>query len=181
VARLVLSLLVLGAQALATVTGPSHNDAESQFKRGFDLFRLEAYPQALAFFEKAIDKNPRYAEAYFQSGWCYSRLGRYQEAVNAYSKAIALQPDYFEAHNSLCWTYGKLSRWTEAVSTCSEALAMRPSLEAFNNLGRALASWDSGPKRLKSLAGPSPFGLISPRPSTTWAKPMPVWTATRSP
>jgi tetratricopeptide (TPR) repeat protein len=137
VARLFLSLLILGAQALAGKSGPSQNDAESYFKMGFDHFRLEAYPEAIAFFEKAIDRNPRYAEAYFHRGCSYSRLRRYQEAVNAFSKAIAINPGYFEAHNSRCWTYGKLSRWTEAVGICRQALAMRPSPEAFNNLGGA--------------------------------------------
>jgi hypothetical protein len=57
--------------------------AEGLYFAGLVFLWGDDYENALPYFEKAVNKNPRYPEAYFQIGYCNGNLGRYQEAIES--------------------------------------------------------------------------------------------------
>lgn len=81
------------------------NTAEKLYVSELVLLWAEDYEKALAYFEKSIKKNPRYAEAQLGLGIAYGKLGRYTEEVEAFKQAIRINPDYAEAHFGLGLMY----------------------------------------------------------------------------
>ena len=64
-------------------------------------FRKEGqYNQAIAYFNKAIDINPRSAKAYYNRGRSYFRERRYNKAIADFSKAIEINPRHGYAYTS---------------------------------------------------------------------------------
>jgi len=100
--------------------------ADSLYSTGLVFLWTEEYEKALPYFEKAVEKNPRYAEAYFGIGYCYHQLGRYTEEVEAYKQAIRIKPDYAEAYCNLGVAYVKLGHYTEAISAYKQTIRIRP-------------------------------------------------------
>ena len=49
--------------------------------------------EATADFERALDRDPRYADVYRERGFALQRLGRWDEAEASYRKAIELRPE----------------------------------------------------------------------------------------
>ena len=110
--------------------------ADSLYSTGLLFLWAEDYEKALPYFEKAVEKNPRYADAHFEIGYCSHNLGRYQAAVEAYKQAIRIKPDYAEAHSNLGLAYHNLGRYQEAVEAFKQAIRIKPNLaEAHLNLG----------------------------------------------
>lgn len=64
--------------------------AEKTFIKGTQLLLKGQAAQSLAYFDRAIAKDPSYYRAYHNLGLAYLRLGRTQEAERALQKAIDL-------------------------------------------------------------------------------------------
>ncbi len=56
--------------------------------------------RGIAYFNKAIEINPRFAEAYYIRGRAYYYKGWYDKAIADFTKAIEINPYYTEAYNS---------------------------------------------------------------------------------
>jgi dienelactone hydrolase len=54
--------------------------------------------EAISFFSKAIEINPKYSEAYLNRGNAYRRKGQYDQAISDYNKALEINPRSDEAH-----------------------------------------------------------------------------------
>ena len=100
--------------------------AEGLYFKGLAFFLAEDYEKALSYFEKAVEKNPRYADAYFSIGGCNYALGRYTEAIEALKQAIRIKPDYAKAYFGLGLAYGKLGSYTEAIEAYKQAIRIKP-------------------------------------------------------
>ena len=109
--------------------------AQRLYATGLRYLWIEAWNQALPFFEEAVKQNGRYAEAYFQIGFCRGKLGHYQDAIEPYQEAIRIKPEDAEIYNNLCVAYGMVGRYDEAIAICKQAIGLEPDLaEAHNNL-----------------------------------------------
>jgi tetratricopeptide (TPR) repeat protein len=94
--------LLLRLQKAEEVAGPVNNNVvsvqelkmsdkvEKTFGKGTQLLLKGQAAQSLAYFERAIAKDPTYYRAYHNLGLAYLRLGRTQEAELALQKAIDL-------------------------------------------------------------------------------------------
>ena len=112
--------------------------AEGLYDTGLSFLWIENYEKALSYFQKAIEKNPRYADAYFQIGYCNDKLGRFSDAIEAYKQAIRIKPDFAEAHINLGWAYYNLGRFSDAIEAYKQAIRIKPDFaEAHINLGVA--------------------------------------------
>ncbi len=111
-------------------------ETDSLYWTGLAFLWMEDYGKALPNFERAAEKNPRYANAHFQIGHCNDNLGRYREAIEAYKQAIRIQPDYADAHYNLGAAYASLERYQEAIEAYKRAIHAKPNfIEAYCNLG----------------------------------------------
>ncbi len=103
------------------------------------LYEIEAYEEAIAAYERAIEIKPDSHEAFNNKGSALDKLGRYEEAIAAYERAIEIKPDKHEAFYNKGNTLGNLGRYEEAIAAYERAIEIKPdSHEAFYNKGSAL-------------------------------------------
>lgn len=53
---------------------------------------LGRYADAIKFYDKALEIDPKFLCAWVNKGMALSRLGRYQEAISAFDQAIEINP-----------------------------------------------------------------------------------------
>lgn len=56
---------------------------------------------ALKYYTKCIEVNPKYHSAYYNMAIVYKREKKMQDAINWYQKAIEANPRYSYAYNNL--------------------------------------------------------------------------------
>ena len=78
----------------------SPNDSISFYNKGFSLWRLEKYEEAIEYLDSAINLDNNFTEAYNYKGNALKFLGRYQEAIESYNKSIELNPSFTLAINN---------------------------------------------------------------------------------
>jgi tetratricopeptide (TPR) repeat protein len=60
-----------------------------------DIYLVEKRPDlSVVYYQKAIEKDPKYALAYSGLGDAYAQLKNRDKALTAYRKALELRPDY---------------------------------------------------------------------------------------
>jgi serine/threonine-protein kinase len=92
--------------------------------------------EALASFDKALDRNPRSADAHRERAFALERLGRSEEAEAAYARAIELRPGYWATHNYLGAFLLAQGRPDEAETAFASALSLAPdNARVLSNLG----------------------------------------------
>ncbi len=105
-------------------------------------YLVEGKPQeAMIYYKKAIDLNPRYTDAHVNLGSAYSDLGLHDEAIGSYKRAIDINAALPEAHYNLGNAYTAASRYEEAIVSFKRAVELNPYYaKAYYNLGNAYAS-----------------------------------------
>ena len=71
------------------------------------------YSEAISWYDKAIELDPKFARAWSSKGSALNELGEYQEAIKYLDKAIELDPNFSMAWNNKGYTlnnFKKISR-----------------------------------------------------------------------
>ncbi len=90
------------AEAVLTKLATDKPDVpETYFIMGQLRSRQGNLPNALAFFDLAIAKNPGYADAYNSRGTVKARMGNIPAAYEDFARAVQLQPDMVVAQENL--------------------------------------------------------------------------------
>jgi tetratricopeptide (TPR) repeat protein len=71
----------------------NYNDAYVLNLKGYSLFKLKRYDEAITALLTATKADPKYAWAYFDLARVYCAMGKSSEANSAINQAISLQPD----------------------------------------------------------------------------------------
>jgi tetratricopeptide (TPR) repeat protein len=105
------------------------------------LRKLGRGQEAIPYFRRAIEVDPRHAEAYNNLGAVLADAGKWDEAATNYQAALNLRPGFAEAHNNLGVALVRLGRAEEAIGHFEAALRSKAQYpEAENGLGLALAT-----------------------------------------
>ena len=115
----------------------NETDSDEQLNQGIALLEEGQYDRAIAYFNKAIELNPRDADAYNNRGLAYFEgKGQYDKAIVDYNKAIELNPRSAAAYNNRGLAYGYKGKYDKAISDCNKAIELNPrSAAAYNNRG----------------------------------------------
>lgn len=106
---------------------------------GGALFESDHLEEALDFYQRSHQVNPRYPEAVNSIGAVLARKGKQEEAMAWFQRALELQPTHADAAFNLGNAMAKKGNHEEAVRYFRSALKIRPdNFEAHNNLGNAL-------------------------------------------
>jgi Flp pilus assembly protein TadD len=84
----------------ATTEEIKETDPEVLLNQGIAFGKEGQYDRAIAYFNKALDINPRDAETYYNRGVAHDELGQYDKAIADYTKAIEINPNLAEAYNN---------------------------------------------------------------------------------
>jgi tetratricopeptide (TPR) repeat protein len=118
--------ILVGGAALA----PRVQRESDRFRqwRGLDAIEREAWDEAAAELELALDQDPTQASAslYFYLGYARNELGQPQQAAEAYEAALEFDAGDSPTHWNLALTYVELDRHAEALSHFETYLALNP-------------------------------------------------------
>ena len=96
------------------------------------------YKDAIALYQKVIDKDKRNLEAWLGIARCYLYLENYEKAAEAYERAYLLNPEDKEICRSLAFIYDKLGKLQEALTYIDRGISLDPKDKYFWN-SKALA------------------------------------------
>jgi tetratricopeptide (TPR) repeat protein len=97
------------------------------------------YTEALAYYQKAIERSPDLSMAYNNIGYILNEMLHYQKAIPFLKKAIELNPDYSGSYSNMGISLDNLGRRDEAAGIYREALALNPTAADVRvNLGVTL-------------------------------------------
>lgn len=114
--------------------------SEDLVKMGEDSANKSNYDQALKYFEKAIEMNPKNDFAWGDRGLMLDKQGRREEAIESFSRALMIDPS-----NSITWHNKgliliKLNRLEESIECFDKAIEINGKYaKAWYNRGRALS------------------------------------------
>jgi tetratricopeptide (TPR) repeat protein len=131
---LILTVLI----GCATTQKIKETDPTKLLRQGNSFFEKGQYDQSIAYFNKAVEIDPKDAEAYNNRGVAYDNKGQYDKAIADCTKAIEINPEYELPYNNRCCVYYKRGRYDNAVADCARAIKINPSYAAaYKNRGMA--------------------------------------------
>jgi tetratricopeptide (TPR) repeat protein len=88
------------------------------------LLKLEDYPKAIDFFQKALRVDKNFSEAANNLGFAFEKTGSYDEAVASYKVALSnlLYRNAEKAFNNLGRVYYRMKKYNDALDAYREAL-----------------------------------------------------------
>ena len=99
------------------------------------------FPEAIEYFQKALEINPDSAETHNDWGKVLLEQGRTAEAIEHFQKAVEIDPDCAEAHNNLGILLAAQGQTAQAIKHYQIAIKLNPDrAEVYNNLGNVLAT-----------------------------------------
>ena len=132
------TLLTLSKPAKPLAHGNQTVSAETYFRRGYMMYELERYQEAIVAYNKAIQLKPDYAKAYYNRGVAKNDLGEHFAAISDYDKAIQRKPDDAKAYNNRGVAKNDLGEHFAAISDYDKAIQLKPDYaKAYNNRGVA--------------------------------------------
>jgi tetratricopeptide (TPR) repeat protein len=108
--------------------------------------------EALTFFTKAIELNPKLAKAYSSRGAEFFNKSEPKKAIADLDKAIDLDPKDAEAYNNLGTMLSALGQDAKALADFNKALEIKPNFSgALKNRGRIYSKLGKNPEALADL------------------------------
>jgi len=118
-------------QIVLNCDSSDYNDFISYYDgMGPALMRLCKYDEALTFFDKELQDDPKNLKILTNRGTAISKLGLYQESIFFYDTALELESKYLPALNNKANALMQLGFWEDAQSIYNYALGIYPG----NNL-----------------------------------------------
>ena len=71
--------------------------SDAWYKKGFSLYNLKMWNDALKCYEKATELKPNYAKAWNHMGACWFKLKKFHKAIECYNKSLAINENYPDA------------------------------------------------------------------------------------
>lgn len=102
-------------------------DAVDAYKQAEIKIVQQKYEEAIAFFDKAIERLPRYAKAWLKKGDALTHLKRYDDALYCYGKVLQINPESVDAWNLHGVCLCDLKRYEDALESFDEAILLDPS------------------------------------------------------
>ena len=128
----------LAAEMLTAAARRAPRHAECAFYAGLAQFRLGAYPEALAYFERAIARETERALFRYQAAVTELTLGRIEAARARCDEALALDPLHTETHYLLASITLPGPPYTELLRDLHHALAPHTYVEIGIAAGRSV-------------------------------------------
>lgn len=93
---------------------------------GFIAYEQGHYQDAVAYYQKALDVDPKHAGAYIALGEALLHLSRSADAADAYRRARYLSPQNYASLYGLVRSLANVGKSDEALRECEEAALLDP-------------------------------------------------------
>jgi tetratricopeptide (TPR) repeat protein len=116
----------LQAYSQTHVSREAEQLAVEAYNRGVDETAEEAYDQAIASYQEALNHNPHMTQAYNNLANLYEKMQRVEEAVQAYEKALQYAPNDPLLHRNLGVMYERTGDVRKALEEFKTYLKLAP-------------------------------------------------------
>jgi len=103
-----------------------NDDPDFWFDRGFELWDLGRYEEAIASYDKALQINPDDDASWYFRGIALGELGRYEEAIASYDQYLQIKPNDHNVWYDKAVCYAYLDNIEEALKHLQEAIELNP-------------------------------------------------------
>lgn len=112
-------------------------DAIKQYNAGIKNFNKENYAEALPYFKKAVEIDPKFVYALDNLAICYRRTGDLDNALATYEKSLAISPQGRTPLQNMPVIYELKKDYTKALESYKKFLHYFPDdVESYYGMGR---------------------------------------------
>lgn len=108
---------------------PESNKEEEFVSKGLDLVNIDNYEEALKYFDKALEINPKNSLAWHSKGVMLVKLGKNEEAIKCYDKALETDTKNADIWFNKGVALNKLKRYEEAIKSYDKAIEINDKYE----------------------------------------------------
>ncbi len=101
-------------------------DAVDWLKEGQAMAKSGKFRDAISFYNKAIDADPKYAAAYSDRGWAYRMIRDYQSALKDNNRSLDLKPNFPSALVNRSLTLWSMRQYDKALVDTNRAIELTP-------------------------------------------------------
>ena len=143
-------------------TDPAH--ADSWFLKGYVLYQMNRFDEALQVLDRALSLNPDLDEALVYKGLIVSSFGKHSEALALYDRALRIDTQYLTAWYAKGLALALLERYDDAIRSYEHVLELDPKhMDALSGIRSAMKKRDKGNERYRTGSaqkGPLPAAPI---------------------
>ena len=137
------TFITLRAEDFASADTSDNPEAREFYKQGAEAWRRNDLPQAAVFYQKALEKDPKFAGPMYWLGAAHVALGQADSGIEEMKKSIALDPSQVNNYDYLCSTLVRHHRENEALDLWKQLLKVNPDAsQALESEVRLLFSLD---------------------------------------
>lgn len=115
---------------------PAQIEQDPNLSEGVQMFQQGRYEEAIALFQKVLEKEPDSVDARYNLALSLLRSGKQDEAIALLEKVIEMKPDMMETYLALGECYFNMGENEKAKSYFEQALEKEPNnAEVYYNLG----------------------------------------------
>lgn len=107
----------------ASMQRQMQKDPQYNYRKGTDYLNVSNIDQALVYFNKCLELDPKFLQAWNGIGLARSMKGDLKGSAEAFNKCLAIDPHYADAHNNLGMVYQVMKQWDKAETEYRSALA----------------------------------------------------------
>ncbi len=116
--------------------GIENRTAADWFKIATDFVDKGDYENAVSFFNRTIELEPKMTDAYLFRGLAYRNMQKYKEALADYNKLLSIEPNSAPAYNNRGVVYWKQGKHKEALADYNKTISLAPNdYIVYNNRG----------------------------------------------
>jgi len=118
---------------------PDYSD--EYYKKAVDFQNRGMLDEAITFYQKTIESNPKHSKALFNLGVALQKKGLIDKAILYYEIAIGINQDFVEAHHNLGVAYNEQGLFDEAIICFQRTVQIKPDhAGAYYNLGNTFVA-----------------------------------------
>jgi tetratricopeptide (TPR) repeat protein len=115
------------------------NDERANFSLGGYYFGQQDFPQAITYYKKATELEPKFSSAFNLLGYAYRQNGDYANSENAFKKYIELIPNDPNPYDSYAELLLKMGKFDDSITQYRKALSIDKNfINAHQGIGMAL-------------------------------------------
>jgi len=113
--------------AVAIENQQDMEQALKHYERANSLAQSGKFEEAVRFYSRALEINPKFVMAHNNLGNVYLLQGEFEKSLEHYSKAIEIAPDFAESHYNLGVLFQKQGETNQAAAEYRRALESDPA------------------------------------------------------
>jgi tetratricopeptide (TPR) repeat protein len=141
-------------------------EAKTWLKKGNTLFEETKYEEAIACYDRVLEKDPKNKWAWINKGSALAELTKHEDAILCFEKAVEMYPKSAHVWHSKGLALNRLDMLEEAIIAFDRVIELKPKLaDPWNDKGIALGNMERCEEAILAF---DKAIEINPQDATAW-------------